>query len=198
MFCSKPTGTWWGIYHSRTVHFTTSDLCFSSVFYSNQLQLFISPCLPVLTSTTSPILLLLCLSTFVSLALKIPKGTSNSVFMVGEGMNALARLVFPELHCVKLLPFKAHTPQFTAPGADCALVFVQHRGRIPTLVCTPSGFLAVDNSSQPCSFQGHRHFKPPTGITHRLKSHRPFLNMSWVTSKDNYWLWFPSSNWCKV
>lgn len=41
------------------------EVCFSSDFYSNQLQLLISPHLPVPYSTTGPILLLLCSSTFV-------------------------------------------------------------------------------------------------------------------------------------
>lgn len=89
------------------MHFTPSGLevCFSSVFYSNQLQLLISSHLPVPNSTTSPILLLLCSSTFVLFTFMIPEGMSNSLFMGGEGMNALSLHVFPELHCVKLSPF---------------------------------------------------------------------------------------------
>ena len=89
------------------MHFTPSglEICFSSVFYSNQLQFLISPHLPVPNSTTSPILLLLCLSTFVLFTFMTPEGTSNSLFTGGEGMNVLTRHVFPELHSVRLSPF---------------------------------------------------------------------------------------------
>lgn len=169
------------------MHFTPSDseVCFSSVFYSNQLQLLISPCLPVLNSTTSPILLLLCLSTFVLLTFTTPEGTSNSLFMVGEGLNALSRLVFPELHCVKILPFNGMHSSVCQFQEQIVLQYLCSKhisGRIPTLACTPSGFLGVDNSLQLCSFHNHRHFKPPACVTHRLKSLSPFRNMYRVTS----------------
>lgn len=56
-----------------------------------------------------------------------PKGTSNSLLMVGEGMNALSRIVFPELCCVKLLPCNGTVLlSVPVPGADGAPVSVQH------------------------------------------------------------------------
>lgn len=89
------------------MHFIPSGLavCFSSVFYCNHLQFLISPHLPVPNGTTSPILLLSCPSAFVLFTFMTPEGTSNSLFMGGEGTNALTCHVFPELHGVKLSPF---------------------------------------------------------------------------------------------
>lgn len=50
---------------------------------------------------------------FCSSCIYDSQGSSNSLFMVGEGMNALYWLAFPELHSVKLLLPMACTPQFS-------------------------------------------------------------------------------------
>lgn len=93
------------------MHFTPSglEMCFGSLSYYNQLQLLVSPCLPVPNSNHQCHPVSLRLEHFIPVTFTTAKGMSSSVSILSqwgaEGMTASTCLLFPELLCVKLSPF---------------------------------------------------------------------------------------------
>lgn len=83
-------------------------MCFGLGFYSNPLQLLMSPCSPIQNSTTSPVLLLLYLSTFdlftfMSAECPLHTGRSESLNSPCFPWTAVCKTLFFQWHILLIL-----------------------------------------------------------------------------------------------